>query len=117
MAPRNSAAAKAEMMTIAFSHAGIIPAEITGGKAVNVAAHAHVEVPRSYGEQLVTDRFAYVPEMQMSEAQPADVTRAELEKELAGRREALVKETDAAKKATQTAKIADLETQLAALPS
>jgi hypothetical protein len=128
--------AKIDMMTIAFAHGGILPTEITGGAERRVPAHEPVEVPRSYGEHLVTDRFAYDPSVQSKDAvgelqrhDPAALAaaeaaaaaaastakRTELEKELTGRRAALAKETDDAKKATLTSRITEIEKQLADL--
>lgn len=48
-----------ETMTIAYRNGGILPAEIAGGKERRIAPHEPVKVPRSYGEHLVHDRFAY----------------------------------------------------------
>jgi hypothetical protein len=129
---KSTTVAKIDMMTIAFAHGGILPTEITGGAEQRVPAHKPVDVPRAYGEQLVTDRFAYEPGDHSKEADgdlqqhdpaalaaaatAAAAKRAELEKELTGRRAALAKETDDGKKASPTARIAEIEKQLADLP-
>lgn len=56
--------AKSDTMTIAFPNGGILPRDVTGGDERPVGPHEVVDVPRSYGEHLVSDRFAY-------EAKPA----------------------------------------------
>lgn len=62
--------AKSDTMTIVFPNGGILPRDITGGGERTVAAHEPVDVPRAYGEHLVSDRFAY-------EAKPVRKTKAE----------------------------------------
>ncbi len=55
-------ARKIEMMEIAFSHGGRLPVGLIGNPAeVEVMAHEAVSVPRSYGEYMIADRFAYAP--------------------------------------------------------
>lgn len=50
---------KSDTMTIAFANGGILPREVTGGDEQPVGAHEAVDVPRAYGEHLISDRFAY----------------------------------------------------------
>ncbi|MDG4895564.1 hypothetical protein P9272_18500 [Mesorhizobium sp. WSM4976] len=47
---------------IAFRNGGIIPAAVAGGKEKKVGPHEPVEVPESYGQHLIDDRFAYKAE-------------------------------------------------------
>lgn len=57
---------KNETMHIAFPHGGTIPASVLKEKGDRkVGPHEAVRVPRSYGEHMVSDRFAY-------EADPAN---------------------------------------------
>lgn len=53
---------KSDKMFIAFPNGGILPADISGGEEKKVSAHEPVRVPRTYGEHLVSDHFAYEAE-------------------------------------------------------
>lgn len=50
---------KPDTMYIAFPFGGILPADVTGTQERKVLPHEPVKVPRTYGRQLVDDRFAY----------------------------------------------------------
>lgn len=104
--------AKTEMMTIAFPNGGIIPGEITGGVEKPVSAHEGVEVPKAYGEQLVSDRFAYEV---ATVAQPEPLTAAQ-RKKLEARLDVLRAEHDKAaddeQKAKLSSEIAEVVAQL-----
>lgn len=101
--------AKAETITIAFPNGGLLPTSVTGEKTErSVPAHQGVEVPRSYGLHLISDRFAYevkVPARRKAAAKPsADlVAIVELEKTIAQLREQAEKVVTA----EDQAKIAD----------
>ena len=53
---------KSDTMWIAFPNGGNLPASIAGGKERSIPAREPVKVPRTYGEQLTGDRFAYETE-------------------------------------------------------
>lgn len=105
----------AAVMTIAFPNGGILPTEITGGAERAVPAHEPVEVPLAYGQQLVGDRFAYIPDKtEVVEAKDAltQEQRRKLDQKLAGLREDLKKVTTDEHKARLTAEITEIEQQL-----
>ena len=56
--------AKSDTIFIAFKNGGRLPKEITGGEEKVVPPHEAVRVPRTYGESLIEDRFAYLTEAQ-----------------------------------------------------
>lgn len=72
-------------MWVAFPHGGIIPADVAGGAEKKVGPHEAVSVPRTYGEHLVHDRFAYEadePKKRKVKTPSADETAA-VEKQIA----------------------------------
>lgn len=111
--------AKSETMMIAFPNGGILPADITGGKERAVSAHEAVEVPRSYGQHLVDDRFAYEakPARKSKALAAAEAERTKLEKQLADLRENQGRASSQDAKAKIAEKIADAERRLADLSS
>ncbi|NTI27662.1 hypothetical protein [Rhizobium rhizogenes] len=83
-------------MAIAFARGGILPASVMKTKKdVAVAPHDPVDVPIEYGQQLVTDKFAYDAAEAAAEAKAA-ATAATKAKAAA---------IDAAQKAVDEAKV------------
>lgn len=108
--------AKTEMMMIAFANGGILPAGISGsGEERAVPAHEPVSVPKTYGEHLVSDRFAYVPEGGDGKADDVKsaAERKKLEQRLASLRADLDKAKDDEAKTRIEGDIAVLEKQFA----
>jgi hypothetical protein len=68
-----------KMICIAFRHGGIIPAAVLGAeKNKFLNAHEPFEVPATYGQSLIDDRFAYEakPEKKKGKEKPVDATDA-----------------------------------------
>lgn len=107
---------KSDSMFIAFSHGGILPSSITGGDERRVGPHEPVRVPRSYGEHLIADRFAYEAEAPKKKADPAAAALQkqlqDLEARLSDGRAAVAAATDLAEKGRLEAEVADLEAEL-----
>lgn len=76
-----------ETVHIAFPYGGILPAGIAGEKDRPVGPHEPVRVPKSYGDSLVEDRFAYV-------AEPKKKPREKSEKPDLGALEQAVKQVE-----------------------
>lgn len=53
---------KPETMWIAFPNGGILPKDVTKSEERKVGPHEAVRVPRTYGQHLVDDHFAYEAE-------------------------------------------------------
>ena len=107
---------KSDSISIAFSHGGILPASITGGTERRVGPHEPVRVPRSYGEHLIADRFAYEAEAPKKKADPVAAALQkqlqDLEARLVDGRAALAAATDLADKGRLEAEVAELEAEL-----
>lgn len=105
---------KSDTMKIAFPNGGILPRDITGGEERAVSAHEAVEVPRAYGEHLISDRFAYEakPARKSKAEIAAEAARSKLEQQLAGLREAHAKADSQVAKDKIAEKIASAEKQL-----
>lgn len=108
---------------IAFRHGGIIPATVLGteeDKRLN--AHEPIEVPASYGQSLIDDRFAYEaePEKKKGKSKSGDdgaaakaAKVAEAQHKADAARAALATADMADKPAAETA-LAEAEAELAA---
>lgn len=109
---------KSDTMHIAFPNGGILPASVTGGKETSVPPHEAVKVPRTYGEHLVHDRFAYeaeAPKARKKAGPTPDTLIADLETQIEHKRKALEDEPDAERRASIEKEIAFHEDQLAGL--
>lgn len=110
-------------MTIAFRHGGKIPASVIGTKEdKKVAAHEAVEVPASYGQSLVDDRFAYKVEVDDKKkpkakgAEGGDGKAAEIAKlqDAVDAAKLKLDNADMVDKAAAAAELADADAKLAA---
>lgn len=108
---------KTDTMYIAFTHGGILPKSVTGGAEEQVPPHKAVKVPRTYGQHLVDDKFAYVAEPpatpKKKDAGKPEV--AAIEARLAALRKAADAATEQVDKDRLGAEIATAEGELAAL--
>lgn len=104
---------KSSTMFIAFPNGGILPADIAGGKETPVAAHEPVRVPRSYGEHLVSDRFAYETEAPKRKQNGGDARAAEIAARIDALRADLLAAADDAEKERIAREIEALETEAA----
>lgn len=110
---------KSETMYIAFPFGGSIPGPVLNEKEDRkVGPHDPVRVPRSYGEHLVNDRFAYEAEPPKKAAKPVppkDVTIEDLEARLAATHKAIGEAADLEAKGKLEAEAAAIEAEIAAL--
>lgn len=107
---------KPDTMYIAFPFGGILPAEVTGAQERKVTPHEPVKVPRTYGRQIVDDRFAYEtdpPAPAKKKDAGGKEPAAAPEARLAELRRAAEAATDQAEKDRLAGEIAALEGELA----
>lgn len=108
---------KPETMWVAFPNGGILPKDITKSKERPVGPHEAVRVPRTYGQHLVDDRFAYEaeePKKAKAEGggkQKAEIT--ELEKSVAQAEEAFANAAGGEEKRLAAAVLDEAKAELA----
>ncbi|WFP74504.1 hypothetical protein [Mesorhizobium sp. WSM4906] len=101
---------------VAFRNGGIIPAAVAGGKEKKVGPHEPVEVPESYGQHLIDDRFAYKAEKPAAPKSAKDQggKGARQDTAKAARAAELAATIDDLKKAVDAASDLEAKTKLAA---
>lgn len=107
---------KSETMYIAFPYGGILPADVAGGDEKKVGPHDPVKVPRTYGEHLIEDRFAYraeAPKARKNEGGRPPVDLAALEDAVKTAEAAASAAADDSEKAAAEADLAKARDDLA----
>lgn len=114
--------AKEDTITIAFPNGGLLPRSVTGENADKpVQPRQAVDVPRRYGEHLISDRFAYEVKSDRPKRKVAaqksseEVAIAELKAALVQLRADAAKATSEEDKAALSRQISAAETLLGEL--